>query len=864
MESGTRLGPYEVVALLGAGGMGEVWRARDTRLGREVALKVLPQAFSSDHEHVVRFRREAQLLAALSHPHIASIYSFETVDDVLVLVMEMVPGRTIRELLQAGPLPLGHALVVAHEVAEALGAAHLKGILHRDMKPSNVMVTPEGHVKLLDFGLAKAFAPGPPGPDLSQSPTLEAGASLKGVILGTASYMSPEQVRGAELDPRSDVWAFGCLLFEMLAGKKAFDGQTSSDVLVAVLDREPDWTALPRDTPLLLIQLLKACLAKNVEDRLPDLAQAGRQIDLVRSGQTLPAPEAAGPSLHVRRRPRRLALAGLALLPVTAALGWAVLRFRAGWVLPATKRLAVLPAADFTGRSDGRQLCDGFSASLRSKLQRVSGVSIVLPVAARLETDPARVVRDTGANLILSPSVRKSGEEVQLAYSLTLARSPVQIDAGDVTGLESDWFRLENELVERIRASLELGLEPRGRSPPREEIARGPPQSDYLVALGCLERTDDPSLFQKAAEILERIPGGTDSALVEAALGRAYLSSFNLSKDVALGQRAREAAERAVRLDPDLPEAQITFARILRATGRPAEAVPILRKVLEKEPGHAEAVALLAAALEGAGDVAGSEATWRRLVDMRPTSWAGHMGFGGFFFNQSRYEEAAAEYQRAIKLNPGVYGVYYSLGAVRVRQGRFDDAVGALKKSIEIKPSALAYSNLGTCQYLLGDFPEACESFGRAITLAPSDYRYHAYLGDSLTWTPGHSEKARQAYEAAIPLAESVLRVNPRDAEAMATLALCYSRAGRRDEATRLVERSIALEPQNPFVLQRASVVTLVLGRRDESLHLLARALERGYGTAEIRADPEFSTLQNDPRFQQLLAGASGAAEKSN
>ena len=861
MQAGTRLGPYEVVALLGVGGMGEVWRARDTRLGREVALKLLPEAFSGDRERVTRFQREAQLLAALNHPQIASIYSFETVDGIRVLEMELVSGETIRELLRGGPLPLPRALALAHDVAEALGVAHAKGILHRDLKPSNVKVTPEGKVKLLDFGLAKAFAPGAGGSDLSESPTLEGGASLRGVILGTVPYMSPEQARGAELDARSDVWAFGCLVFEMLTGKKAFDGPTATDVLVAVLDREPDWKALPPDTPLPVIELLRSCLAKRVDERLPDLARARKQIDLVRSGQTSLATVAMARSPRIRRRTFPVAAGSAALLAVAAGIAWVALRGRTGQALPSTKLLAVLPAADFTGRSDGRQLCDGFSVSLRSKLRRVSGVSIMLPAAARLETDAAKVARDTGANLILSPSARKSGNQVQLSYSLALATSPVQIDAGEVTGLESDWFRLENELSAKICASLELGLAG-GGPPPREEIARGPSQSDYVVALGCLERADDPALLQKAAEILEKIPDGNGSALVQAALGRAYLSTFNLSKDAALAERAKRAAERAARLDPDLPEAQVTVARVLQATGRPAEALPILRRVLEKDSGNVEAVATLAAALQGAGDSAGAEAAWKHLVEMRPTWWSSHKDFAGFLFRQNRYAEAAREYQRAIDLNPGVYGLYYSLGAVQIRQGHFDEAIGALKKSIEIKPSSLAYSNLGACQYLLGDFPEASDSFGKATTLTPGDYRYHVYLGDSLTFTPGRSEKARQSYEAAIPLAEGVLRVNPRDGGAMGLLALSCARVGRRDEASQLVERAVALEPENASVLQKAAVITLILGRRDESLRLLARAVERGYGTVEIRADPEFSTLRNEPRFQQLLSGAGEAGEK--
>ncbi|HSB36829.1 MAG TPA: serine/threonine-protein kinase, partial [Thermoanaerobaculia bacterium] len=526
ISPGTRIGPYEISDALGAGGMGEVWRARDTRLGREVAIKVLPDAFADDRERIARFQREAQLLAAFNHPNIAAIHSFESVGGVRLLVMELVPGQTIREMLEEGPLPLPRALDLARDVAEALGAAHAKGILHRDLKPSNVKVTPEGKVKLLDFGLAKAFAGAAPASDISESPTLGIDTTKQGMVLGTASYMSPEQTRGRPLDRRSDVWAFGCLVYEMLSGKKAFTGETVSDVLVAILDREPDWDALPPETPRLVVELLKSCLAKPVDERLPDLARARQQLDLVRMGRTTLIPASHGSLSRPRRRPTSLAIGGLAVLAVAATTVYVTLRERAGRALPTTKLLAVLPASDFTGRPDGRALADGISTSLRQRLQPVPGVSIMMPSGAEAarETDPAKVARDTGANLLVLPSVQRSGDRLRLAYSLRLDTSPVQIDAGDVSGPESDLFSLQDALAAKLVTSLQLRFAG-GGTPPREEIAKGPSQSDYVTALGYLERYDDPAAVSRAINLLSGIPNGTSSALVQAALGRAYLAS---------------------------------------------------------------------------------------------------------------------------------------------------------------------------------------------------------------------------------------------------------------------------------------------------------------------------------------------------
>jgi len=269
---GKTISHYKVIEKIGQGGMGEVYRAEDTSLKREVAIKVLPEQFTKDPQRLARFEREAQLLASLNHPNIAAIHSFEHADDIHFLVLELVPGDTLAERVAKGPVPVEEALEVCRQIAEGVEAAHEKGVIHRDLKPANVKVTPEGKVKILDFGLAKAFEGETPVTDISQSPTLTEEMTRAGVILGTAAYMSPEQAKGKPVDKRADIFAFGAVLYELLTGKRAFGGETITETIAAVLKSEPVWERLPKNTPRRIKELLGRCLRKDPHERLHDIA----------------------------------------------------------------------------------------------------------------------------------------------------------------------------------------------------------------------------------------------------------------------------------------------------------------------------------------------------------------------------------------------------------------------------------------------------------------------------------------------------------------------------------------------------------------------------------------------------------------
>jgi hypothetical protein len=330
---GQTLSHYKITSALGAGGMGEVWRATDTKLGRDVALKLLPEAFAADPDRLARFEREAKVLASLNHPGIAHLYGFESArleegTTVHFLAMELVEGEDLAERLKRGKVPLEEAVFAAKQVAEALEEAHEKGIVHRDLKPANVKVTPDGKVKVLDFGLAKAWTGEGGGAgssaDLSQSPTLAQTGTAAGLILGTAAYMSPEQARGKPVDKRTDVWAFGVVVFEMLSGRRLFEGETVSDILAAVLKSEPDWKALPSATPASLRRLLERCLERDPKQRLRDIGEARLALEHAGREDDDPRATPAAPSRLARALPWALAAAAIALA------AWALSRSTGG------------------------------------------------------------------------------------------------------------------------------------------------------------------------------------------------------------------------------------------------------------------------------------------------------------------------------------------------------------------------------------------------------------------------------------------------------------------------------------------------------------------------------------------------------
>jgi len=479
---GQTLAHYRVLEKLGQGGMGVVYKAEDTRLSRQVALKLLPAGFAGDPDRVTRLQREAQILASLNHPHIASIYGLEESEGVWFLILELVPGPTLADRLVFGPLPTQECLSIARQIAEALDAAHEKGIVHRDLKPANIKITPDGQVKVLDFGLAKAAISESFPADLSQSPTAAFGHTREGVVLGTAEYMSPEQARGKAVDKRTDLWSFGCVLYEALSDRRPFAKETASDIIAAILGTDPDWTVLPAGAPPSLQRLIKRCLEKDLKRRLRDMGDARLEIDEALAELSRPAPvlPSADPPGWPRQIARWILLGVLVIL--SAAAGWWI-AFRRQ---PAATVVQVRRLTDFAGLEefpalspDGKSVA--FSADTSGRRQiwvRLLAGGAPLPITR----DPAdhqypRWSPDSASLIYYSPAA-ESGSEGTLWEISALGGIPRRlvssVSGGDVShdGKRIAYFRFSAGHVQLHVSSRESSGD--------QVIAQLPPDYKYL------------------------------------------------------------------------------------------------------------------------------------------------------------------------------------------------------------------------------------------------------------------------------------------------------------------------------------------------------------------------------------------------
>lgn len=663
---------YRITGPIAEGGMGMVWRALDETLGRDVAIKVLPQGVGDDPRRLARFEREAKLLASLNHSNIAAIFSLHEHDGVHFLAMEYVPGEDLSVRLLRGPVPLEEALRIARQIAEALEEAHEQGVVHRDLKPANVKLTPSGRVKVLDFGLAKAFTDSPEadaGTSTSSDSALAQLTTREGVVLGTAAYMPPEQARGLVVDKRADIWAFGAVLYEMLTGTRPFAGASVVDLLAAVVTAEPNWTRLPTGTPPALEQLLRRCLQKDVRQRLRDIGDARIEIErLAGESHTAAAPPAAATAVSRRR----LVWAGVAAAVVVATVGSAFWLGRQG--TPASRRdavrtIAVLPLVDLSAGAPDDYFAAGLSEELLNRLARSPGLRVAGKTSSfrfrdASQQDARAVGRALGVSAVVEGSVRRAGNRVRITAQLVNADDGFQLWSGVYDREMGDLLIVQDEISRAVAEALQVAL--LGETPGvASKVQSGPAYTAYLQGRFFAGRATKDGLERAVAHYEEALR--LDPAFAPAWAGlsraRAVMGTEGFAPPDTVVGEARRAAERAVALDPQLADGHLALSIVRRAYDWDWHGADVaIQRALALEPNNADIV----------------------------------FGAGRMASTLGRIEDALALSERAAALDPLNAQVLYRLGRNQQFLGQHDAAVRSLTRALELAPDyPAAHANLG-------------------------------------------------------------------------------------------------------------------------------------------------------------------------
>jgi TolB-like protein/tetratricopeptide (TPR) repeat protein len=677
----TKLGPYEIVVQIGAGGMGEVYKATDTRVDRTVALKVLPEEFFEDDDRIARFEREARALASLNHPAIATLYAFEELSGRHLLVMELVEGEGLDRRVSRGPLPLGESCSIARQIAEALLAAHEKGIVHRDLKPANVKVTPDGKVKLLDFGLARMIEPVARGQETS-APTATRHTEA-GAVLGTVDYMSPEQLQGLALDQRSDIFSYGATFYEMLSGRKPFRRETASETIAAILRDEP--ASLPgtaKSIPPAIDRLVRRCLAKSPERRFQSSRDLLAALDDASGGDARP-PAAR---FHRRQLARRaIAIGGAALVAVVLALAADVggLRTRLLGGSPPGRigSIAVLPFETLSHDPEQDYFADGVTEMLITDLAQIHALRVISRTSAmqyKTTKKPLPVIgRELNVDAVLEGAVQKAGDRIRITAQLVRAATDQNLWAKSYERDIRDVLALQGEVAEAVADEVRVVV----TSEERARLTRPRPvdpevQELYLKGRYHLNRGTEEEIDEAIVDFHRALAKDPRFALAYGGLTTSYLWLSDVYRPPSeVMPKAKEAAEKAVSLDDALGEAHASLGMVRLYWG---------------------------------WDWAGSERELKRAIEISPNDSSAHEWLGDLYVVLGRFDQSLSEGRRAQQLDPLSLQVNFEAGWNNFMARRFDLAAADFRKAVEIEPRyGWAHAGLAMTSVQKGQCTEA-------------------------------------------------------------------------------------------------------------------------------------------------------------
>jgi serine/threonine protein kinase/tetratricopeptide (TPR) repeat protein len=830
--------------------MGVVYKARDKRLDRIVALKFLGAAQAERHDGLERFRREAQAIAKLNHPNVAVVYEIGEWDEEPFLALEYLPGGTLHDRIRGRKLGVEEILRIAMQLGAGLEFTHQHGILHRDIKPSNSMFSAHGDLKIVDFGLAK-FAH---RNDLTRP----------GAALGTIPYMAPEVLNGEPASIPSEVYSFGALIFELAAARPMYSAPTVEALCRKVLQDAPEPLSSVRpDLPSFLGEAVSHATARDPKDRPASIAAVLRELG---AGSQTPVPASYAPTqtlvyLQARPRGKRTLLIGAVAIGLTlvgGAVPWLmhVGPFR-GPVSPADQTVVVLPFENLSSDPASQTLTTGLQETVSSMLSRTGSpgdAPLVVP-SVEVRRNQVHTISDArrlfNATLALSGTVQNNSDGMQITLALTDART-VRLKDSTIISVPADGAGLQNALGRSLAKLFPARALPAASAiPAGQATTSASAYALYVQGQGALnDRSYDQAvgLFQKA---VDADPG---FALARAKLALAHLRSYLLTKDqVSLAKgdaEANRAAEAGV-----TPDVLLVQALIRDATGDADRAIALFHQYQRAEPNDVEAYGLLAGVLNKAGRTQEAEATMQQAIRLRPGYWPTYERLGVFYLEQRQYEKSVHSFQTGIAIAPSVAALHYNLGAVYFTEDRWREAGAEFEKSLAIRPNALAYSNLGTVRFFEGKYQEAADQFQHATKLQPNNAINWGNLGDALWQLPKERAGALQAFQRAADLASEKLGLDASNDQLRQTYAIYLVKLGRKQEAVAEIKKALEHDPKDASVRFFAARVYATADMRSEALQALKDAVALGYSAGEISHEPDLAELRSDRTFQQLVAG---------
>jgi serine/threonine-protein kinase len=874
---GMRFGRYELLSRLGAGGMGEVWRARDHDLQREVAVKFLPERFAADPTRFGRFTQEALAASRLTHPNIVTVHEIGETSGLHFIVMELVEGETLREVIlarEAHPLSVRRLLEIGAQIADGLAKAHAAGIVHRDLKPENVMVTQDGFVKILDFGLVKLRADSSGGreqwfdtgaPTWPESPSPQTAV---GVVLGTAGYMSPEQARGRTVDYRADQFTLGAILYELATGRQAFRRETPAQTIAAIIDAPPEPLAtLGPALPPPARWIIERCLAKEPAERYASTLDLARELRNVR--ERLPEVDSSGSSAcapvswGLRRGWKKTAASGLVAVAVLAVVGGAwELHRRLGPSGPARAPVvAVLPLTNLTGQEEYDATAVGIAEVLVSSLAEIDDIQVLSRLATTAYRDrkgdlPA-VARELDATYLVDGVLQRSEQHLRASFSLVRSSSSVVEWSGTFDGSFPQLFDLQSRVADGVASALRVSVTPAARARIEARPTASPSAwQEYTAALALLERQDEAGNAAAAVARLESaLRADPRFAQAHSTLARACLALYDETGEAGWADRGRDAAQEALRLDPGNAEVRWTLAAILDSRGRTAEALDEVRRALELRPQSDDARRLHSRMLVKAGRPEAALEQARQAVALRPAYAENHVAVGWAHYSAGRFPEAARAYRRATELLPDYAWAFQMLGTSLMMQGDLEEAIPPFREAIRLAPDGLAWANLGYVYDAQRRPADAIRAYEEAARLQPGSGTIRRSLGDARA-KAGDATGARGEWTAAIGVSRAALKVNPRDPRQLKNVAICLAKLGEREEALRAAGQALEAGPTSADARYGTAVVHALLGDPETALGALEKALALGASPAQAEQDDDLAAVRALPAYRPLIEKA--------